>query len=79
MDLALGLYGLVEDEVHRLVAKSNSRLEHLQFLLKVRQLEAEFHKVGKPPPPPAMVLRVVSAHPLPRAWRRARVSGFNGK
>ncbi|XP_078248371.1 uncharacterized protein KIAA1755 homolog isoform X1 [Pogona vitticeps] len=46
MDLALGLYGLVEDEVHRLVAKSNSCLEHLQFLLKVRQLEAEFHKLS---------------------------------
>ncbi|KAJ7332268.1 hypothetical protein JRQ81_014448 [Phrynocephalus forsythii] len=46
MDGALALYSLVEDEVHSLVTKSNSRLEHLQFLLKVRQLEAEFHKLS---------------------------------
>ncbi|XP_061486753.1 uncharacterized protein KIAA1755 homolog isoform X2 [Rhineura floridana] len=42
---ALALYNLVEEEVHTLVTKSNSRLEHLEFLLKIRELEAEFSKV----------------------------------
>ncbi|XP_063003544.1 uncharacterized protein KIAA1755 homolog isoform X2 [Elgaria multicarinata webbii] len=43
---ALGLYNLVEEEVHTLVSKSNHRLEHLEFLLKIRELEAEFSKLS---------------------------------
>ncbi|XP_077192208.1 uncharacterized protein KIAA1755 homolog isoform X2 [Paroedura picta] len=46
IDCALGLYNLVEEQVHTLVTRSNSRLEHLQFLRKVRELEAEFHKLN---------------------------------
>ncbi|KAF7248706.1 hypothetical protein EYD10_05254 [Varanus komodoensis] len=43
---ALSLYNLVEEEVHTLVTKSNQRLEHLEFLLKIRELEAEFSKLS---------------------------------
>ncbi|XP_034979834.2 uncharacterized protein KIAA1755 homolog [Zootoca vivipara] len=43
---ALTLYNLVEEKVHTLVTKSNGRLEHLEFLLKIRQLEAEFGKLS---------------------------------
>nr|XP_056700920.1 uncharacterized protein KIAA1755 homolog [Euleptes europaea] len=44
IDCALGLYNLVEEQVHTLVTRSNGRLEHLQFLRKIRELEAEFRK-----------------------------------
>ncbi|XP_053099143.1 uncharacterized protein KIAA1755 homolog [Hemicordylus capensis] len=43
---ALALYNLLEEEVHTLVTKSNSRLEHLEFLMKIRELEAEFSKLS---------------------------------
>ncbi|XP_054835183.1 uncharacterized protein KIAA1755 homolog isoform X1 [Eublepharis macularius] len=45
IDCALGLYNVVEEQVHTLVTRSNCRLEHLQFLLKIRELEEEFHKL----------------------------------
>ncbi|KAL8179867.1 UNVERIFIED_CONTAM: hypothetical protein K2H54_073705, partial [Gekko kuhli] len=44
IERALGLYNLVEEQVHTLVTRSNGRLEHLQFLRKIRELEAEFRK-----------------------------------
>ncbi|XP_042322216.1 uncharacterized protein KIAA1755 homolog [Sceloporus undulatus] len=46
IDWALALYSAVEDQVHTLVTKSNSRLEHLEFLSKIRELEGEFSKVS---------------------------------
>uniref|UniRef100_A0A8C8S8D6 KIAA1755 n=1 Tax=Pelusios castaneus TaxID=367368 RepID=A0A8C8S8D6_9SAUR len=46
MDSAMALYNQVEEEVHTLVTKSNSCLERLEFLGKIRQLEAEFSKVS---------------------------------
>ncbi|XP_060089497.1 uncharacterized protein KIAA1755 homolog [Heteronotia binoei] len=46
IDCALGLYNLVEEQVHALVTRSNGRLEHLQFLQKIRGMEAEFHKLS---------------------------------
>ncbi|XP_050773650.1 uncharacterized protein KIAA1755 homolog isoform X2 [Gopherus flavomarginatus] len=45
MDSAMGLYNQVEEEVHTLVTKSNSCLERLEFLRKIRQFEAEFGKL----------------------------------
>uniref|UniRef100_A0ACB8F7B0 Uncharacterized protein n=1 Tax=Sphaerodactylus townsendi TaxID=933632 RepID=A0ACB8F7B0_9SAUR len=47
IDCALGLYNLVEEQVHTLVTRSNGRLEHLQFLRKIRELEAEFCQVSE--------------------------------
>ncbi|KAJ6655538.1 hypothetical protein lerEdw1_005009 [Lerista edwardsae] len=46
IDGTLALYNLVEEEVHTLVTQSNSRLEHLEFLLRIRALQAEFDKLG---------------------------------
>ncbi|XP_058033157.1 uncharacterized protein KIAA1755 homolog isoform X2 [Ahaetulla prasina] len=42
---ALAVYNLVEEDVHTLVTKSNSCLEHLEFLKKIRELEEQFHQV----------------------------------
>ncbi|KAK4812798.1 hypothetical protein QYF61_022022 [Mycteria americana] len=46
MELAEGLYSQLEEELHDLVSQSNSCLERLEFLRKVRELEAEFSKLG---------------------------------
>lgn len=46
MELAEGLYSQLEEELHNLVSQSNSCLEHLEFLRKVRELETEFGKVS---------------------------------
>ncbi|XP_015280740.1 PREDICTED: uncharacterized protein KIAA1755 homolog [Gekko japonicus] len=46
IECALSLYNLVEEQVHTLVTRSNGRLEHLQFLRKIRELEAEFRKLS---------------------------------
>ncbi|XP_039936295.1 uncharacterized protein KIAA1755 homolog isoform X2 [Hirundo rustica] len=46
MELAEGLYSQLEEELHSLVSQSNSCLEHLEFLRKVRELETEFGKLG---------------------------------
>ncbi|KAJ7413385.1 hypothetical protein WISP_90912 [Willisornis vidua] len=46
MELAEGLYSRLEEELHDLVSQSNSCLEHLEFLRKVRELETEFGKLG---------------------------------
>uniref|UniRef100_A0A674GF55 KIAA1755 n=1 Tax=Taeniopygia guttata TaxID=59729 RepID=A0A674GF55_TAEGU len=46
MELAEGLYSQLEEELHNLVSQSNSCLEHLKFLRKVRELETEFGKLG---------------------------------
>ncbi|XP_054701457.1 uncharacterized protein KIAA1755 homolog [Grus americana] len=46
MESAEGLYSQLEEELHDLVSQSNSCLEHLEFLRKVRELEAEFSKLG---------------------------------
>ncbi|KAJ7417456.1 hypothetical protein BTVI_32692 [Pitangus sulphuratus] len=44
MELAEGLYSQLEEELHDLVSQSNSCLERLEFLRKVRELETEFSK-----------------------------------
>ncbi|XP_062835271.1 uncharacterized protein KIAA1755 homolog [Anolis carolinensis] len=46
IEWALALYSLLEDQVHSLVTKSNSRSGRLEFLLKIRELEGEFSKVS---------------------------------
>lgn len=46
MELAEGLYSQLEEELHDLVSQSNSCLERLEFLRKVRELETEFGKVS---------------------------------
>ncbi|XP_061864824.1 uncharacterized protein KIAA1755 homolog isoform X2 [Colius striatus] len=46
MEEAEGLYSQLEEELHDLVSQSNSCLEHLEFLQKIRELEAEFSKLG---------------------------------
>ncbi|KAG6938454.1 hypothetical protein G0U57_005715 [Chelydra serpentina] len=45
MHSAVGLYNQVEEEVHTLVTKSNSCLERLEFLRKIREFEADFGKL----------------------------------
>ncbi|KAM9218824.1 uncharacterized protein KIAA1755 homolog [Leptosomus discolor] len=47
MESAEGLYSQLEEELHDLVSQSNSCLEHLEFLRKVQELEAEFGKLGR--------------------------------
>lgn len=47
MESAEGLYSRLEEQLHELVSQSNSCLERLEFLQKVRQLEAEFSKVRR--------------------------------
>ncbi|XP_075023037.1 uncharacterized protein KIAA1755 homolog [Calonectris borealis] len=47
MESAEGLYSQLEEELHDLVSQSNSCLERLEFLRKVRELEAEFGKLGR--------------------------------
>ncbi|KAM6243210.1 uncharacterized protein KIAA1755 homolog [Spheniscus humboldti] len=46
MESAEELYSQLEEELHDLVSQSNSCLERLEFLRKVRELEAEFGKLG---------------------------------
>ncbi|XP_067410635.1 uncharacterized protein KIAA1755 homolog [Emydura macquarii macquarii] len=46
LDSAMGLYNQVEEEVHTLVTKSNSCLERLERLRKIRELEAEFSQLS---------------------------------
>ncbi|KAM6298787.1 uncharacterized protein KIAA1755 homolog [Aegotheles albertisi] len=46
MEAAEELYSQLEEELHDLVSQSNSCLERLEFLQKVRELEAEFSKLG---------------------------------
>ncbi|KAM6120863.1 uncharacterized protein KIAA1755 homolog [Phoenicopterus ruber ruber] len=46
MESAEGLYSQLEQELHDLVSQSNGCLEHLEFLRKVQELEAEFGKLG---------------------------------
>ncbi|KAJ8260086.1 hypothetical protein GJAV_G00176890 [Gymnothorax javanicus] len=45
MDSVTGLYNQVEEQVHALVMKSNESLQHLDFLLHLRDLEDRFKKV----------------------------------
>uniref|UniRef100_A0A8C9V5C5 Si:dkey-65j6.2 n=1 Tax=Scleropages formosus TaxID=113540 RepID=A0A8C9V5C5_SCLFO len=44
MDAVSSLYNVVEERVHMLVRSSNQSLQHLEFLLKLRELEEKFNK-----------------------------------
>ncbi|XP_029468190.1 uncharacterized protein KIAA1755 homolog [Rhinatrema bivittatum] len=46
VDSAVALYNQMEEKVHALVTKSNKSLEQLESLLKMRELESEFSKLG---------------------------------
>ena len=39
------LYNCVEEQAHVLVQRSNVSLEHLEYLLQLRELEAHFQQV----------------------------------
>ncbi|KAG5836152.1 hypothetical protein ANANG_G00251540 [Anguilla anguilla] len=45
MDSVTSLYNHVEEQVHTLVMKSNESLQHLEFLLHLRDLEDRFKRV----------------------------------
>ncbi|XP_018616321.2 pleckstrin homology domain-containing family G member 4B-like isoform X1 [Scleropages formosus] len=45
MDAVSSLYNVVEERVHMLVRSSNQSLQHLEFLLKLRELEEKFNKI----------------------------------
>ncbi|KAJ8400562.1 hypothetical protein AAFF_G00393310 [Aldrovandia affinis] len=45
MDSVTGLYNQVEEQVHTLVMKSNQSLQHLDFLLGLRDLERRFKEI----------------------------------
>ncbi|XP_041080594.1 uncharacterized protein KIAA1755-like [Polyodon spathula] len=45
MDSVTMLYNQLEERVHMLVMKSNKGLQHLDFLLKLRELEGRFKKI----------------------------------
>jgi len=46
MESAEGLYSQLEGELHDLVSQSNRCLQRLEFLRKVRELEAELGEVS---------------------------------
>lgn len=41
-----GLYNRVEEKLHTLVMRSNESLQHLEFLLRLREMEAKINTVG---------------------------------
>lgn len=41
-----GLYNQVEEKLHTLVMRSNESLQHLEFLLRLREMEAKISTVG---------------------------------
>lgn len=41
------LYNQVEEKLHTLVMKSNESLQHLEFLFKLREMEARITKVRR--------------------------------
>lgn len=45
MDSVTSLYNLVEEEAHVLVQRSNLSLEHLKYLLQLREMESHFLQV----------------------------------
>ena len=45
MDSVTSLYNCVEEQAHVLVQRSNVSLEHLEYLLQLRELEAHFQQV----------------------------------
>lgn len=45
VDSVTSLYNHVEEQAHILVQRSNMSLEHLQYLLQVRELEEHFTQV----------------------------------
>lgn len=46
VDSLTSLYNHVEEQVHNLVQSSNMSLEHLKYLLQVREMEGHFTQVG---------------------------------
>lgn len=40
-----GLYNHVEEQAHVLVQRSNMSLEHLEYLLRLREMEGHFMQV----------------------------------
>ncbi|MFT7812757.1 pleckstrin homology domain-containing family G member 4B-like isoform X1 [Arapaima gigas] len=45
LDAVSSLYSVLEEQVHMLVRRSNQSLQHLEFLLKLRELEGRFNKI----------------------------------
>ncbi|XP_061583723.1 uncharacterized protein KIAA1755-like isoform X2 [Cololabis saira] len=46
LEAATSLYNQVEEKLHTLVMKSNESLQHLEFLLRIRETEAEIVTAG---------------------------------
>lgn len=46
MESVTGLYNRVEEKLHTLVTRSNESLQHLEFLLRLREMEAKISTVG---------------------------------
>lgn len=46
VESSTGLYNQVEEKLHTLVMRSNESLQHLEFLLRLREMEAKISKVG---------------------------------
>ena len=47
MDSVTSLYNHVEEQAHFLVQRSNVSLEHLEYLLRLREMEGHFTQVLK--------------------------------
>lgn len=45
VDSVTGLYNHVEEQAHVLVQRSNVSLEHLEYLLQLREMEGHFTQV----------------------------------
>lgn len=45
MDSATSLYNYVEEQAHILVQRTNASLEHLEYLLQLREMEGHFMQV----------------------------------
>lgn len=46
MESVTGLYNRVEEKLHTLVMRSNESLQHLEFLLRLREMEAKISTAG---------------------------------
>lgn len=41
-----GLYNQLEEKLHKLVMRSNESLQHLDFILRLREMETKISTVG---------------------------------
>lgn len=58
VDSVTSLYNHVEEQAHILVQRSNMLLEHLEYLLQIREMEGHFMQVHYSSLPPLLPTEV---------------------